>query len=169
MSVNGDLYSPDLNQRYQATLNTHNRRTLSKRWPFACRGAANAFLVLIGPSMGGASPTEPVEPGGANRPHRDPMRIGADVMSFDWRDSRKTRWTRLCSDMLGGEQYVSALTALLNLDWRHSTREGEIPQEDLSNGLARHVWPLLSELQPRIVCRLGDHPSQGPSTAGVVS
>jgi hypothetical protein len=124
-------------------------------------GLTRHFLLMtatphngIGPSMGGARPTEPVEPGGANRPHRDPMQIGADVMNFDWGDSRKTRWSRLCSDMLGGEQYVSALTALLNLDWRHSTRESEIPQEDLSNGLNHYVWPLLSELQPRIVCSL---------------
>ena len=69
-------------------------------------------------------------------------------------DSRKARWTRLCSSMLGGDKYVGTMTALLNLDWRHSVNEKEIPEEDLLNGLSQYVWPLLVELRPRLVCPL---------------
>ena len=104
--------------------------------------------------MGGACPGEAVEPGGANRPHRWPMEIGSDVQTFDWGDHRVTRWNRLCAAMLGEERYVPALTALLNLDWRHSTSESAIPHDHLETGFVRYVWPLLQLLQPRIVCPL---------------
>jgi hypothetical protein len=50
------LYSPDVNCRYKATLRAAGRDVIprSQRWPAGCGGAANAFLVLIGPSPGGA-------------------------------------------------------------------------------------------------------------------
>lgn len=151
--TNLELYSPDLNRRYLATLSMH-RTSLGKRWPLGCSGASNAFITLIGPSMGHATPGETVAHGGANRPYRDSMEIGRDVMSFDWGDQRITRWTRLCSEMLGSEHYVSSVTALLNLDWRHAANEKDIPTEELISGLNSYVWPLLNELRPRIVCAL---------------
>jgi hypothetical protein len=151
--MDSELYSPNINQRYLATLSVH-RTNLGKKWPLGCSGAPNAFLVLVGPSMGHAIPGETVAIGGANRPHRDSMEIGRDVMSFDWGDQRITRWTHLCSEMLGSESYVSSLTALLNLDWRHSANEKVIPTEELISGLNNYVWPLLGELRPGIVCAL---------------
>lgn len=147
------LYSPDLDLRYQATLSVHPL-DLGKKWPLACDGAANAFLVLIGPSMGRALPGEPIAAGGANRPEGGAMRIGRDVMRFDWNDRRVARWTRICAAMLGSERYVSSLTALLDLDWRHSVGEKHIPTAELHSGLVNYVWPLLGELRPRIVCAL---------------
>ncbi len=151
--ANPDLYSPDLDRRYKAAINVH-RTSLGKKWPLGCSGAANAFLALIGPSMGGAIRGETVGRGGASRPYRHSMDIGRDVMSFDWGDQRITRWTRLCSAMLGGERYVSALTALLNLDWRHSTNERDIPTQELLTGFDGYVWPLLGQIRPRIVSPL---------------
>ena len=82
------------------------------------------------------------------------MEIGRDVMSFDWGDNRKIKWTRLCAEMLGAERYVSSLTALLDLDWRHSASAKDIPPEELKSGFVNYVWPLLGELRPRIVCAL---------------
>jgi hypothetical protein len=151
--IYSELYSPDLDRRFEATLNVHHT-DLGKKWPLACGGAANAFLVLIGPSMGHAIPGETIALGGANRPYGDSMKIGRDVMSFDWGDQRKTRWTRLCAEMLGSEKYVSSLTALMDLDWRHSASEKVIPPEELNSGFVNYVWPLLGEVQPRIVCAL---------------
>jgi hypothetical protein len=154
MSMLGSaLFDGDLGRRYQATV-TGEPFELSRKWPVGCGGAANAFLTLIGPSMGGAVPGQEPERGGADRPHRTPMRIGRDAMNLDWGDRRKVRWTRLCSDMLGGDQYVGPMTALLNLDWRHSTSEANVPQGDLVTGLDSFVWPLLEELRPRLVCPL---------------
>src|SRR5712692_5365846 len=121
--MDAELFSKDLTQRYRATLAAAQTDDNVKCWPWACSGAANAFLVLLGPSMGGAGAGEAIAHGGPDRPFQEPMRIGPDVMNLDWGDQRKVRWTRLCSAMLGGEQYVRCLTALLNLDWRHSARE----------------------------------------------
>src|SRR5437867_9867026 len=104
--------------------------------------------------MGGAGPGEAVASGGVDRPFHKPMLIGRDVMNFDWGDHRKVRWRRLCSELLGGEEYVDSMTALLNLDSRHSTAEEVIPSEHLESGLQQYVWPLLQELPPRIVCPL---------------
>lgn len=151
--MHSERYSPQIKQRYRATV-AEDGTVLNKKWPMACGGAANAFLALVGPSMGGAGSGEAVKSGGANRPHRWPMQIGSDVQTFDWGDHRVTRWNRLCAAMLGAEQYVPALTALLNLDWRHSTSESAIPQDHLETGFTRYVWPLLQLLQPRIVCPL---------------
>ena len=150
-----ELYSPALRVRYRATLALRNERPLRKRWPAGCGGAANAFLVLLGPSMGGAPPGQVSQRGGANRPFRaSPMKIGPNAMNFDWGDHRKARWIRLCAAMLGGEDYVPSLTALLNLDWRHSTSEKSIPQQDLLDGFQNFVWPLLRNLRPRLICAL---------------
>jgi hypothetical protein len=148
-----ELYSPHLDRRYEATLSVHHI-DLGKKWPFPCSGAANAFLALIGSSMGHALPGETIAVGGANRPYVDSMEIGRNVMRFDWGDQRVNRWIRLCAAMLGSEQYVSSLTALLDLDWRHSASEKNIPPEELKSGFVNYIWPLLGELRPRIVCAL---------------
>jgi hypothetical protein len=75
-------------------------------------------------------------------------------MDFPWKDHRKARWIRLCSTMLGKEEYVSALTALLNLDWCNSSREKDIPKPALEDGFNNHIWPLLKQIRPRLLCPL---------------
>ncbi len=147
-------YSPHLEQRHDAAV--REPEILATKWPRGCTGAANAFLVLLGPSMGAAGRDEPIEAGGANRPHRYPMTIGPDVINFDGLGPRRHRWNRLCSDILGGTNYIASMTALLNLDWRHSTDEREIPQKDLDTGFSDYVWPLLRVLRPRVICALTD-------------
>jgi hypothetical protein len=106
--------------------------------------------------MGAAGRDEPIEVGGANRPQRYPMQIGQGVMDFEGLGRRKRRWQRLCAAMLGGERYITSMTALLNLDWRHSCRERDIPQADLIAGFTDYIWPLLNELQPRIISVLSN-------------
>jgi len=150
-----ERYSPNLKRRYQATI-AEDGAVLAKKWPRACGGAANAFLVLVGPSMGGNHPSEIPQRGGANRPHDSQMAIGRDLQTFDWRDHRKARWTRLCAEMLGAESYVSSMTSLMNLDWMHSTDELAIPQEDLETGFRDYVWPLIRLVRPRIICTLSN-------------
>ena len=75
-------------------------------------------------------------------------------MNLDWGDHRKARWTRLCAAILGDEDRALALTALLNLDARYSTREGAIPDGVLQLGWRKRIRPLLREVRPRIVCAL---------------
>jgi hypothetical protein len=148
------LYAADLETRYQASMET-GEKTLSIRWPAGCGGAANAFLVLLGPSPGVARAGEGLATTlGPNRPDGKLRRIGPGAMNFDWGDHRTARWTRLNAAILGDEQRARALTALLNLDWRHSTDAKEIPLSDLRTGWRAHVGPLLSDVRPHIVCAL---------------
>jgi hypothetical protein len=151
--TNKALYSPSLEERFFATV-TAGRIDLGRRWPIACDGAANAFLVLIGPSPGSPTPGEAVQLGGADRPLHRSMELGANVIAFDWGGQRVKRWERMCAAILGGDKYWPALTALLNLDWQHSGDEKRIQQASLAYGLNNYVWPLLSDLRPRIVCAL---------------
>lgn len=146
-------YAPDLEQRYRASISEHTT-TLPTSWPLACWGAANAFLILLGPSMGAADRGKPGELGGDNRPRGWPMQIGQAVVDFEGLGHRKRRWYRLCAAMLGGEQYVTSMTAVLNLDWRNSSSERAIPQQALAAGFENYIWPLLQKMQPRIVCTL---------------
>ncbi|MEQ1908034.1 MAG: hypothetical protein ABMA15_04385 [Vicinamibacterales bacterium] len=148
-----NLFSPKLQRRYRASLRAGHTE-LPTRWPAGCGGAGNAFLVLLGPSPGGVRKGGRPAKGGGNRPKGWAMGLGAEAMNFDWGDHRKARWTRLCAEMLGGEPYVRAMTALLNLDWRNSTDEKAIPIADLEAGWDEHILPLLSTVRPRIVCAL---------------
>jgi hypothetical protein len=148
-----NLYAPNLQQRYRASLRA-DITELPTHWPAGCGGAGNAFLVLLGPSPGGVRKGAGPAKGGADRPQGTTMGLGAEAMNFDWGDQRKVRWTQLCAEMLGEERYVRAMTALLNLDWKHSTDEKAIPKADLENGWNEHILPLLSQVRPRIVCAL---------------
>jgi hypothetical protein len=104
--------------------------------------------------MGAADRGKLAELGGDKRPPGYPMQIGHAVVDFEGLGHRKHRWYRLCAAMLGNANYVSSLTAVLNLDWRNSSNERDIPQNALLAGLTNYVWPLLKVVQPRIVCAL---------------
>jgi hypothetical protein len=156
VDLSPNLYSGDLRLRFEATVSS-GPVALPRKWPLGCGGAANAFLSLVGPSMGRPTGGGPPAPSGADRPYRHPMTIGPEAMNLDWGDHRKGRWNRLCVEMLGHQAYVPALTSLLNLDWRHSTNAKEIPEDDLRTGLYAYVWPLITELKPRLVCALTNH------------
>ena len=151
MISNEALYSTDRERRYAASIS--EPAVLDRLWPLGCSGAANAYLALIGPSMGHhTGPKKPprTEPG---RPFVHPMRTGPEVIRFDGRYASSGRWKALCAAMLGGEKYVGGLTAVLNLDYRNAVDEKAIPQEALDRGLREHVWPLLTEMKPRLVRR----------------
>jgi hypothetical protein len=137
-----ELYSPSLRRRYHASIKAGAKQT-SKLWPPGCGGATNAYLVLVGPS-----------PGGSSGAKRYPRNQGPEAMSFRWGSHRNARWTRLCATILGDECRARTLTALLNLDWRHSTNEWAISDARLRTGWTNRIWPLLAEVRPRIVCAL---------------
>ncbi|MFA6546223.1 MAG: hypothetical protein WCS99_17520 [Limisphaerales bacterium] len=147
-----DLYSTNVEVRYQATPQT--QVLIERRWPRGCTGAGNAFLVLLGPSMGKEKPGESRAPGGDNRPYRDPMTMGRSVIDFMGLGGRGHRWNRLCKALLGEDRYTPALTALVNLDWSHETDEREVSPKHLVSGFHDHIWKLLIQLRPRIICAL---------------
>jgi hypothetical protein len=105
--------------------------------------------------MGGAEGGQRA-PGGLNRPYGDQMMIDRFDLFGHWKASaRKTAWSRLCSEILGIDEY-EYLTAILNLDWRHSTDQNEVSKGDLVRGFERYIWPLLPRLHPRILCPLSN-------------
>lgn len=162
-----ELYSPDLECRYQATLETVKQNpnaTLGKKWPCGCFGTPNAFSVFLGPGMGHAGQGQTCEPGGENRPPGVEMTFGRDALEYFRQDGRRATWNRLGRALLGklklgtdeGSGYAKTLTALLNLDWSNSASEATIPTKYLANGFRDFIWPLLQEVRPRILCPLSD-------------
>jgi hypothetical protein len=144
-----NLYSPKLEDRYKATMASNLK--LGKRWPGACTGAANAYLVLIGPSPGANSKARAVE-----RPSGPIMEIRPERMTFEGWESNPSiprRWVSLCASLLGGEQYVQPMTADFNLDWGHEGNQRNVAQDYLGAGLDI-IWPLLKTVKPRIVMPL---------------
>lgn len=121
----------------------HGARCTSQLWPAGSGGATNAYLVLLGPS-----------PGGATGAKRYPRNIGPESMGFEWGGRRNSRWIQLCTEILGDECRARALTALLNLDSRHTTNERNISEAALREGWEERIFPLLSSVQPRIICAL---------------
>jgi hypothetical protein len=150
--MNSDRYSPDVKHRYRAALAEDGTR-LTRRWPFACFGSANAFLALIGPSMGKAGEGETCHVGGSHRPRGGLMRIG-HYQHFNWPGARADRWRRLSVALLGHEQYVYYSTAVFNLDWSNDADERNIPDAHLRAGFTKYVWPALVRVRPRLVCAL---------------
>jgi hypothetical protein len=149
--MNPDRYSPNLEKRYQ-TARADYGTELPQRWPMGCVGAPTAFLVLLGPSMGGNRSGEPVAMGGVDRApwrHND-YRQGRSNLSLTTPNGLEAP---LCRD-LGNESYVPAMTSLMNLDWQHSTEERKIPPQYLVLGFKDCVWPLLNCVRPRIICVL---------------
>lgn len=55
--------------RYEASLNYYlQKMTYERNWPRACAGAANAWLILCGPSPGKADSPDDIWKGGPGRP-----------------------------------------------------------------------------------------------------
>jgi hypothetical protein len=65
--MNPDLFSPILDRRLRATCEA-NPDDFVKSWPAGCRGAPNAYVVLLGPSPGAPKKGETGDLGGAGRP-----------------------------------------------------------------------------------------------------
>ena len=62
-----DLHHPVAEHRFRAAV-SFNGQAVDARWPRACWGSANGWLMLVGPSPGRKDPEEPFAPGGPNRP-----------------------------------------------------------------------------------------------------
>jgi hypothetical protein len=148
------LFSPVLDDRYQATIKA-TENECRKLWPNACWGAANGWLMLLGPSPGGADKDETVRPGGANRPMDSEVSIGpcAGRIHFDSNQGRNRRWDRLREAVFGDLDHADALTTLANLDWGHNADHRSIPDAYLSMGCAS-VFEVMKQAKPRVIITL---------------
>lgn len=148
------LYSPYLEDRYRATINVAPGR-YSYLWPRACWGAANGWLLLIGPSPGRADNDDDVWVGGPNRPIDSRAIIGPNAgdISFNTNKARNNRWDKLREAVFDKMSYANALTTLANLDWGHYPDSREIPDAYLKEG-CEIVQNIMKKSKPRIIITL---------------
>jgi hypothetical protein len=148
-----NLYSPVLQERYEATIHSHYVK--EREWPEACYGAANAFLIICGPSPGKEDKGKVKKRGGDGRKKTNSKTIGKNVFDINWKGkARVARWNRLCNALIGEEDCIRSLTALLNLDWGNNSNSSNIPKTYLELGFSKYVWPLIIEAKPKILVAL---------------
>lgn len=146
------------NKLEERSLASSESGSLDEKWPLGCFGAANAYLVICGPSPGGSSDPAKVNAGGANRPRGGIKKYGPG--SFDissWGGSRVERWNKLCASLLCGEEkHIDRMTAVLNLDWGNNpdTSKNPIPKSVLQPGFDDHVWEEIKKVKPRVITAL---------------
>ena len=80
------LYSPPLKVRLEATQKLPTDSKPSQvNWPAGCRGALNAYLVLLGPSYGNIPPGEAEQNTHKARPKNSPACEGGTLFEFGGR------------------------------------------------------------------------------------
>ena len=151
--MNQDLFDPDLKKRYSATIDfcAGEEKRQYGCWPDACWNAANAWVLLVGPSPGKADAGERRD---QNTRVENPVCVGRQVgvVSFPGSPRRNRAWNRLAVAFAGGEE-AAALTGIANLDWVNSAREKGIKDEQLIAG-APVVWKVIAVAKPRLVIAL---------------
>lgn len=157
------LYSPDLDERYAATVEfiQAGGTALLDFWE-ECKGAANGWLMLIGPSPGSFN----TQSEHLARESRARTRIKGDlsisgnskpvweIIYDERRKARSTNWRKLATAASMGQQnHAALLTSLCNLDHRNQALEKDIREEHLRAG--RDVVCEAIELtRPRLVLPL---------------
>ena len=146
------LFSSDPEQRYRASCSLEG--SITRTWPRGCWGAANAWLVLIGPSPGPQDSGLPA-PGGSGRPWDSKITIGVSPgeVYFKSNSGRKVNWQRLARAVIGEPQHAKALVAVANLDWANSSRQGDLDRGALWSGCA-DVFEVLLQARPRVALAL---------------
>ncbi len=100
MTFENDLYDPDPDARTEASLQySLKKQRYAKKWPRACTGAGNAWLLLCGPSPGRADSTDKTWPGGPNRPVDEEPSIGpgAGKIEFGTNTRRNDNFMKLAA------------------------------------------------------------------------
>jgi hypothetical protein len=153
MKRNGALWDADLETRYQASI--HHPNDKAGNWPRGCWGAANAWLMLCGPSPGAPDDENDVWPGGPNCPLDSNVTIGLGSCPFVFatNKARNARWLKLACAATGEQNRAEALSCLVNLDWGHHANNADIPEQYLKDG-CRRVLDMMEEAQPRVVITL---------------
>jgi hypothetical protein len=152
-----DLYHRDLPTRFQATERfVSDEKCLIEARPRGCWGSANAWIILVGPSPGGAKDANSSWHGGPGRPmDKNQARISSKAGTITFQDgkNRNERWMRLIDDFTGDRKYTSALTAVCNLDWGNQKNEALIPQAWLEAGCPV-VGEIIQKSKPRVIAAM---------------
>jgi len=127
-----------------------------KLCPIGLRGAANAVLILLGPSFGTEDEGQvPLKGGYENRPEGEYICFGngLGLFPFGQKGSRAGRWKDFLLQSCGSSDLVEFLTALFNLDWVNEPDESKIPLVNLQRG-ADLILPFVEAAKPRVVVAL---------------
>jgi hypothetical protein len=158
LRMNPNLFDPDLEKRYKATIKSCAGAESKPYgcWPRACWGAANGWLMICGPSPGREDDPKKKWRGGPNRPNDQKVRIGQSVAGFDFQTNkgRNTRWLNLAKSVLVTEEKAKALASVANLDWGHNPSQYAINQKLLELG-CETVFSLMKRSKPRVIVVLG--------------
>jgi len=151
-----NLHDADPQKRFLATtefLSSGNK--VDEKWPRACWGSANAWIILVGPSPG--APRDPNNrwPGGPNRPEDDYASISlqASLINFADGKGRNERWMSLVDAFTGDRKLTEALRAVCNLDWGQKANQNEVKDEYLLLGLPV-LDKIIRKTEPRIVAAM---------------
>ena len=149
-----DFHHPDAERRFRAAVSL-NGQVVDARWPRACWGSANGWLMLVGPSPGRKDPEEPFAPGGPNRPFDSAPSIGPSAGDIAYRSNkgRNKRWAMLSAAVFDQSSHADALTTVANLDWGHNSDHNNIPDQYILDG-CHFVYDVMKETKPRVVVTL---------------
>ena len=149
-----DLHHPDAERRSRAAVSLKGQ-PIDARWPRACWGSANGWLLLVGPSPGRKDPEEPLALGGPNRPIDSVPRIGPGAGAIEYLSNkgRNKRWAMLSGAVFGQSSHADTLTTVANLDWGHNSDQKKIPEQHLLDG-CHFVYGVMKEAKPRVVVTL---------------
>jgi len=151
-----NLYDPDLAARFVATEEFQNDgKRRDEQWPRACRGAANAWIILVGPSPGAPVDAEHPWPGGPNRLRDGQATISLHATAIDFANgkNRNQRWMTLIDQFTRDRKFTVALAAICNLDWQEQANAALVPEEYLRAGCGG-VDQVIKTTKPRIVAAL---------------
>jgi hypothetical protein len=153
-------FSLHLDQRLAASLSSPSSAENLTLWPAGIRGAANAFVAVLGSSPGKPSPGEKRIDGEGPRPTWDHRRqigknAGIGTAPFGKGNRRNPGWNRLFTAAFGQrcpnpQAAIESLTAIWNLDWRHEALEEDTSYERLRAGAA-DILSLAAEVKPRVI------------------
>jgi hypothetical protein len=147
-SSHPDLFSANPQDRLRAS--AASTTWPSTQWPYGNQGAANAWLVLVGPS-----------PGHEKRTAVDPtneVTFGARVPLIGMSDWRKNAWDALIDAALGSDHSAEVrryLVALINFTGENASAESTLSYQSMDNGVGS-VVEKIRMMHPRVVLALSN-------------
>ncbi len=147
------LHSVNPAERYASSIEFGDKYPKQPfKWPHGCRGAANAWLVLLGPSPGKKGPRETSR---GDRAWDCSPTIGLEQQEIQFSDGkqRNPRFAKIAHAGFGthgNDEMPKRLTALMNLDGKNAPDASQIESSDLCRG-CQTVYDLLVQAKPRVV------------------
>jgi hypothetical protein len=147
-STHPGLFSRDPEERIRSS--NASQSWPSVRWPYGNQGAANAWLVLVGPSPGSEKR--------ADVPPWIEVTFGDCVQHIAMHDTRGKAWDAVITAAFGRLHSPAArrqLVALINLMGTNATEEKKLDAKDLDGGVSA-VVEKLRLVHPRVVLALSN-------------